>query len=164
MSIKDGILIENKREIQNTRRMIERLNDEHANWKPHDKSMTALNLAKHVVELHVWLSEALAKDSLDFKTDYKPLVANNFGEVLEILNKAEKDNEDFINQQSENFWLQDYVIKSGDHIISKSPRIGALRYFLNNHLIHHRGQLSVYLRLLDIPVPGVYGPSADEKI
>ena len=162
MSIKDGILIENQREADNTRRIIERLKDENATWKPHRKSMSALELASHVVELHLWLKTALERDSFNFHTDYVPLKATSFAELQDVLAKGVENNIDFVNGTDENFWLQTYTLKAGDHVIAELPKIGALRFIINNHLIHHRGQLSLYLRLLDIPVPGLYGPSADE--
>ncbi|MCT3691766.1 DinB family protein [Elizabethkingia anophelis] len=162
MSIKDGILIENQREADNTKRIIERLKDDNASWKPHPKSMTALQLASHVVELHLWLKIALERDSFNFHTDYVPLKAKSFAELQDILVKGVENNINFVNGTDEDFWLQTYTLKAGDHVIAALPRIGALRFIINNHLIHHRGQLSLYLRMLDIPVPGLYGPSADE--
>ncbi|MDE5432071.1 damage-inducible protein DinB [Elizabethkingia meningoseptica] len=162
MSIKDGILIENQREAENTKRIIERLHDGHADWKPHQKSMSALRLASHVVELHLWLKEALQRESFNFHTDYVPLKATSFKELQDTLAKGVEENIAFVNGTDENFWLQNYTLKAGEHTIAELPRLGALRFIINNHLIHHRGQLSLYLRLLDIPVPGIYGPSADE--
>ncbi|HAY3502587.1 TPA: damage-inducible protein DinB [Elizabethkingia anophelis] len=162
MSIKDGILIENQREADNTKRIIERLKDENASWKPHQKSMSALQLASHVVELHLWLKIALERDSFNFHTDYVPLKAISFAELQDILAKGVENNINFVYGTDEDFWLQTYTLKAGDHVIAALPRIGALRFIINNHLIHHRGQLSLYLRMLDIPVPGLYGPSADE--
>lgn len=105
---------------------------------------------------------ALERDSFNFHTDYVPLKAKSFAELQDILVKGVENNINFVNGTDEDFWLQTYTLKAGDHVIATLPRIGALRFIINNHLIHHRGQLSLYLRMLDIPVPGLYGPSADE--
>ncbi|WP_454059535.1 DinB family protein [Elizabethkingia ursingii] len=102
------------------------------------------------------------RDNFNFHTDYVPLKATSFAELQDVLAKGVENNIDFVNGTDENFWLQTYTLKAGDHVIAELPKIGALRFIINNHLIHHRGQLSLYLRLLDIPVPGLYGPSADE--
>lgn len=163
MSIKDGILAELNHETNNTKRVLNNLTQEHWDYTPHPKSMTLGQLATHVVELHTWLSVALENDSFNFHTDYKPLAVTNLDELKATLDQYLQQNIDFVNAKEESEWFKEWTLKAGDHEISRLPKLAALRYILNNHLIHHRGQLTVYMRLLDLPLPGIYGPSADEK-
>lgn len=163
MSIKKAILIELEREKANTKRIISRLNNESFDYKPHEKSMTMGALANHIVELHNWVSFVLTKDVFNFHTDYQQ---PNCTSVDDLLSKLETDfekNKAVIEQMDETVVFEDWTLKAGDHVIAALPKTGALRFIVTNHLIHHRGQLTVYMRLLDIPVPGIYGPSADDK-
>ena len=163
MSIKDGIIAELKHETNNTKRVLNNLNQDHWTWKPHEKSMSVGELASHIVELHSWVAGAADKDVFDFHVDYKPMGNYSLDELKTMLDENLQKNIDFVNSKDEDFWLQDWTLKAGDHVISQLPRIGAVRYIITNHLIHHRGQLTVYMRILDLPLPGIYGPSADEK-
>ncbi|WP_400262436.1 DinB family protein [Sphingobacterium sp. SG20118] len=162
MSIKKSILIELERETHNTGRILERITDEHLDWRPHEKSRSLGELAAHIVELHNWVSKALSNDVFDFNTDYQPLKINAIEELKGILAKGLIANQEMIEQLPEEYWLKEWVLKAGDYEMARMPKVGAVRYIITNHLIHHRGQLTVYLRLLNIPVPGLYGPSADE--
>ncbi len=163
MSIKDGILVEIERETQNTRRILEKLSNEHWNYKPHEKSMTLGDLASHIVDLHNWTHFATSKDAIDFHIDYNPPKTTNVEELKISLESGLQKNKDFVNSQSDEFWLTNWTLKAGEHIIAEMPKLGAHRFIITNHLIHHRGQLTVYMRLLNIPLPGIYGPTADEK-
>lgn len=163
MSIKEGILAELAHETKNTQRILDNLSNEHWNYKPHEKSMTLGALASHVVELHSWVALALEKNEFNFHTDYKPSTATSIEDLQTILADSLKKNTDFVNAQAEEFWFGNWQFKAGDHMLSELPKLAALRYIITNHLIHHRGQLTVYMRMLDIPLPGIYGPSADEK-
>ena len=152
-----------KHEAAATKRMLERIPEDKFDWQPHPKSRTLGQLATHVAELPGFLNSILTKDQIDFaKGDYKPyhvktkeelnkLFQNKIDEVLETLSNTGDD------KMQANF-----TVRSGDHVIASVPRVIAVRSMALNHIVHHRGQLSVYLRLLDIPVPGMYGPSADE--
>lgn len=163
MSIKDGLLAEIEHETNNTRRVLERLSDEHWNYKPHEKSMTLGELASHIVDLHNWTHLATSKDVVDFQIDYNPPKTTNVEELKASLENGFQKNKDFVDSQTDEFWLTKWTLKSGEHIIAEMPKLGAFRFIITNHLIHHRGQLTVYMRLLDIPLPGIYGPTADEK-
>ncbi|MFD1769161.1 DinB family protein [Sphingobacterium suaedae] len=163
MGIKKSLLIELERETQNTRRVLECLSDEHLLWRPHPKSMSVAELCCHVVELHNWVSEALVKSVFDFKVDYKRLQTNSIQEIRDILEAGYPLNKQAIENASDESWEEEWTLQAGDWIIAKVPKAGAIRFIINNHIIHHRGQLTVYLRLLDIPVPGLYGPSADDQ-
>ena len=163
MSIKDGILAELNHETNNTRRVLNNLTQEHWDYKPHEKSMTLGQLAAHVVELHTWVSTALDGDSFDFHSQYQPLAQTDLESLKNTLDEYLQKNIEYVNSVNEEEWFKEWTLKAGDHVISQLPKLAALRYILNNHLIHHRGQLTVYMRILDLPLPGIYGPSADER-
>ncbi|MDM1296560.1 DinB family protein [Sphingobacterium sp. N143] len=163
MSIKKSYLIELDHETKNTKRILDRIPDEKLDWRPHEKSMSLGELAAHVVELHNWVSKAIPKEVFDFKVDYQPLKVSSVAELKRVLSDGVEANKVAIESLSDEDWFKDWVLKSGDYEISRLPRAGAIRFIINNHIVHHRGQLTVYLRLLDIAVPGLYGPSADEK-
>lgn len=164
MQISGIIQKEIKVETAKTRQILERITDEHLAWKPHEKSMSLKDLAVHVVELHNWMGLALQKDKFDFHTDYTRLETPTAATLIERLDAGLQANLDAVGKLSDADWESQWTLCAGDHIISQSSKISAARFIIQNHLIHHRGQLSVYLRLLNIPVPGIYGPSADEKM
>ena len=163
MSINQSFLIEVEKETANTRRLISNIDDKHLQWAPHEKSMAVSALVGHIVELHNWVKQALTVDTFNLATDYVPFKPTSIEEALSVLNNGYEVNKDLISKMEDSDWQEVWTMQFGDHIIAQMPRIGALRLLLINHLIHHRGQLSVYLRLLDIPVPGIYGPSADDR-
>lgn len=163
MSIQKALLIELEREKDNTLRMLKALPDEHFGWRPHVKSSTLGELANHIVELHNWVAFVLEKDEFNFHTDYKRSELPNAEALINLLETGYAANKAVLENMDEANYFGTWTLKAGDHVIVSLPKAGAIRFIVNNHLIHHRGQLSVYLRLLDIPVPGIYGPSADEK-
>ncbi len=126
--------------------------------------MSLGELAAHVVELHNWVSKAIPKDIFDFKVDYQPLKVKSVNELKAILSEGLVANRAAIENLKEEDWFKEWALKAGDFEIARLPRTGAIRFIVNNHIVHHRGQLTVYLRLLDITVPGLYGPSADEQM
>jgi uncharacterized damage-inducible protein DinB len=165
MAIKDAFIAEMKHEASMTQKMLEKVPMNKANWKPHEKSMTLGRLATHVAENLHWISDIIHIDDFDFMKDYNftPRIATSTDELLEIfhtnLNNAEKD----LSAMGDDDFNKNWTIRRGEHVISVMPKKVAIRGWALNHLIHHRGQLSVYLRLLEVPVPGMYGPSADER-
>lgn len=163
MSIKQAYLIELERETANTKKLLDVIEDQHLDYKPHPKSFSMGQLAAHIVELHNWVALALNKDALDFATDYTPFQPTSIQEIKDVLDNSYTANVAQIEQMTEEDWMQEWTLKHGDHIIAQMPKIGTMRYIIMNHLIHHRGQLSVYLRMNDLPVPGIFGPSADEQ-
>lgn len=147
-----------------TIKTLSRLDFNKADWKPHEKSMSFKDLAIHTAELSNWPARIIAKDTLDFATDYMPRPDINTVEDLvayaeKLIAETQKAFENWDEADYENIW----TLKHGEHIIMQMPKVMAIRYICQNHIIHHRAQLSVYLRMLDIPVPALYGPSADEK-
>ncbi|MEY8192170.1 DinB family protein [Peribacillus simplex] len=150
-------------ELATTRRILERLPEEHMSWKPHEKSMTLGGLATHLINLLNWrvaliqypefdLSAVpLRREPLEKRADVLEEFDANVGKLEKLLAECE-----------EKTLGEEWTLCHGDHIILQEPRAIALRTFGLSHMVHHRAQLGVYLRLLDIPVPGIYGPSADE--
>ncbi len=158
-----GVLHEVESELEKTIRILANLDDNKKDWKPHEKSMSTIQLARHIVELQTGFRNSLKNDSFDFEKDYKPYACNTFNELSAVLKKETNAFINFIKETEQEFWLETFTLRVGKKVIVALPRIAFFRSIIMNHLIHHRGQLTVYLRLLDIPVPGIYGPSADEK-
>ncbi|MGG5578049.1 DinB family protein [Myroides sp. C15-4] len=162
MSINKSFLLELQHELTSTRKIIACVPTDQWSWKPHVKSMSLGDLSKHIVELIVWTEWITKQDSLNFHTEYKPLEAKTTEELLQLIDVFEKRVIQAIETTTEEQWMESWALKAGDHTIVEMPKVGANRFLVNNHIYHHRGQLSVYLRLLDIPIPGMYGPSADD--
>lgn len=165
MAIKDALIAELKHESSLTRKMLERVPLDKKDWVPHEKSMSLGRLATHVAEIPHWVSRIVTFDDFDFLVQgFSSHVASSQEELLKIfndkLNKAITDLETMDDPSFEKEW----IVRRGEQVIYKLKKKVALRGWAFNHQVHHRGQLSVYLRLLDVPVPGMYGPSADEKM
>ena len=163
MSIQKALAIEIEKETQNTLRFLQVLPENNFGYKPHEKSMTLGELANHIVELHHWVSYVFTKDVFDFHTDYIPSKLQTVKELQQALENFKTQNLEAVNALSDDEYFRTWTLKAGDHVIAEVPKAGGYRFIVTNHLIHHRGQLSVYLRLLGVPLPGIYGPSADEK-
>jgi uncharacterized damage-inducible protein DinB len=157
-------IAELKQEAGSTKRILERVPEDKFEWKPHEKSTTLGRLATHVAELPGFLNSILIMDEFDFaKGDYKPSFTKTSEELMNVFQEKIDEVVKTLENTSDEKLQQNFTIRNGDHIFPSLPRIVAIRSMALNHLIHHRGQLAVYLRLLDVPVPGLYGPSADEK-
>ncbi|MBS1949133.1 MAG: hypothetical protein JST47_15335 [Bacteroidetes bacterium] len=164
MSIKSSFIGELKNESISTKKILAKVPMDKAGWKPHEKSMTLGRLATHVAETNRWILRILSADEFDFAaTPFIPHVASSVEELMNIydehLNEAIMALENANDTELEENW----VVKKGNHVVYELKKKVAVRSWALNHTIHHRGQLSVYLRMLDVPVPGMYGPSADEK-
>ena len=163
MSISQTLLPEYDHEMANTRRALERLTADKFNWTPHEKSMSLGRLASHLAELPGWVKMTLTTDELDFGNGgYKPFIAETTEQLLELFDKNVAEGRAAIEASSDEDFSKPWALRNGDHVIFKMPRAGVLRGFTLSHVIHHRGQLTVYMRLTGIPVPSIYGPSADE--
>ena len=166
MAIKDGFIGELKHESALTKKMLERVPLDRKDWKPHEKSMTLGQLATHVAETTHWVSDIIRVDDFDFLKDFhfQATTAGTTGELLQIfqtnLDRAIAD----LSTASDEDFAKNWTVRRGDQIMFNTPKKISIRGWAFNHLIHHRGQLSVYLRLLEVPVPGMYGPSADERM
>lgn len=162
MSILKMFLKELNQEAVTTRKMLERIPDDKYDWKPHEKSMTIRQLATHIAELPSWSSMVLTTSELDFAANpYSPPVINNTADLLDLFEKSLADGRSHLEQANEEQLSEDWTLRSGDQILSTSSKADVIRMSISQ-IIHHRAQLGVYLRLLNIPIPGSYGPSADE--
>jgi uncharacterized damage-inducible protein DinB len=166
MAIKDAFIGELKHESSLTKKMLERVPLDKKDWAPHEKSMSLGRLATHVAEITHWVSDIIHIDDFDFMKNFnfKPHVASSTEELLQIFQtNLDKAIADLSNMNDDDF-AKSWTVRRGEQIMFNTPKKISIRGWAINHMIHHRGQLSVYLRLLDVPVPGMYGPSADEKM
>lgn len=152
-----------KNEAENTRKMVDRVPFDKWDWKPHEKSMSLGKLTNHIVDMMKWIPVTLSGIGIDFsKQDYEWSKAASKDELMATLKKNTEDAFDALERATQEDFFVDWTLRNGEQVYFTMPRIAVVRSFGINHLIHHRAQLSVYLRLLDVPVPGIYGPSADE--
>jgi len=148
MAIIDTLLPEYDREMGTTRRLLERVPEAAFGFKPHERSMTLGNLTVHVAHLPTWVPNVMIFDSFDLASNPNTDTPQPHSALLAKATDGEL--------------AEPWTLKKGSQDLFTLPKLTMLRYFVLNHLIHHRGQLSVYLRLQDVPIPAIYGPSADE--
>ena len=167
MPISDFILPEFDQEMANTRKVLERVPDDRWDWKPHQKSWNMSSLATHVAFIPSWDVDTIGKDSLDIAPPgappYKAPVASSRKELLELFDKHVSAARAALAGASDDHLLKPWSLLAGGKTLFTMPRAAVIRSMVMNHGIHHRAQLCVYLRLADIPMPGMYGPSADEQ-
>ena len=157
------LLQELEQEAPTTRRVLERVPEDQLGWKPHEKSMTLGRLAAHVAELPELILPALTQDEFDFGSgDFKPFEPQSTAGLLEKFDRNIEAAAGLLEKQPDDRMGEKWKLRSGDHVLFEMPRAAVVRFVGLNHVVHHRGQLSVYLRLLDVPLPSIYGPSADE--
>jgi len=165
MNMIDPVLAELAHEAATTRRLLERLPQDCLTWKPHEKSMTLGRLAGHIAEIPGRISGILEPDEFDFATGgMTPHTASSAADALAVFNQGVTQATERMKQQTTDRLLATWRLKKGGKLLLEIPRFGAIRSLLLNHLIHHRGQLSVYLRLQNVPLPSIYGPTADEPM
>jgi uncharacterized damage-inducible protein DinB len=159
----EALRIELEKEAKTTRKMLAIVPAEKFAWKPHPKSMSLKQLATHVAELPTWIGMTLNTDELDFETSpYNPEPISTTTELLAYFDKSIADARDQLGGAKENILDKPWTLRSGKTIYNTDPKREVLRMAFSQ-IIHHRAQLGVFLRLLDIPIPGSYGPSADES-
>jgi uncharacterized damage-inducible protein DinB len=162
MGFKELLLTEYDHELGTTRKLLERLVDERLSWKPHARSMSLGGLSTHLSNLPNWAGIIMERTSFDLAEAPPPLTAlTSRREILAFFDESSARNRPLLDRTDAEL-LARWTLQRAGHEVFSLPRLTALRSFVLNHLIHHRGQLSVYLRLNDIPVPAIYGPSADE--
>jgi len=162
MVLKDTLLAEFDHEMGTTRRLLERVPDAKFDWKPHEKSMTLGGLATHLSNLPNWGTTILSDMSYDLAAGPPNLAqAASRAEVLAQFDSAIARTRAALDKTDAELQSQ-WKLKRGDQELFSLPRSAAFRTFVLYHVVHHRGQLSVYLRLNDVPVPAMYGPTADE--
>ena len=165
MAISDTLLPEFNQEMANTRKTLERVPDEKFGWKAHEKSFAMGGVATHLATLPSWAVTAINVEAFDMAPQGQTIrvpPANSRREVLDIFDNNVTAARAAIAGASDEHLLKPWSLLSGGKTVLTLPRIAVLRSFVMNHMIHHRAQLGVYLRLNDIPVPAIYGPSADE--
>ncbi len=164
MSLNEILLAEFKHEAATTRKILEKVPLEKGDYKPHEKSMSLMRLATHVAEIAGWWKECLVHDELDFaKGDFTPKVFASSTEFLAYFDDLVAKAEVILNETPESEFAKDWTMRQGEMIFFTMPKAQVVRTWCLNHWYHHRAQLGVYLRLLDISVPRSYGPSADDQ-
>jgi len=162
-TIATALIAELEHEGATTRKVLERIPPETFDWKPHEKSMTMGRLATHVAEMHGWTKHTVEEPELDFaKFDYKPFEPKTTEELVQHFEKSFNEAIETLKGASDEIWFEPWSLKNGETTYFTMPKVVVMRSMVLNHIVHHRGQLSVYLRENNIPVPPMYGPSADE--
>lgn len=162
MSLIKMFLNELEQEAVTTRKMLQIVPNDKYDWRPHPKSMTIQALVTHIADIPGWISFSITTDELDFsKGDFNPAVINNNEELLAALEKSVSSAKEQLIEENESKLNDRWIMRNGEEIWMDLSKAEVIRHSFSQ-LIHHRAQLGVFLRLLDIPIPGSYGPSADE--
>ena len=165
MALKDALLPEYDHEMGTTRRLLERVPGTDLTWKPHEKSYTLGQLAMHLANIPTWITWTLDHAMLDLAAigdAARPREPQTTADVLNHFDDSVRKNRKRLDEATDATLVGPWTLKQGQHEIFTMPKIAVLRSFVMNHSIHHRGQLSVYLRLRNVPLPSMYGPTADE--
>ena len=165
MALKDGLLPEYDHEMGTTRRLLERLPQADLAWKPHAKSFSLGELAAHIADIPTWVDVTLDNTVFDLASlgeNAQPKQPAAIAPILSAFDANVKKARAKIDAQPDPAFFATWTLKQGGQEVFTMPKVAVLRSFIMNHLIHHRGQLSVYLRLRDVPLPAIYGPTADE--
>ncbi|MGH9944449.1 MAG: DinB family protein [Pyrinomonadaceae bacterium] len=167
MRLSETLLPEFEHEMANTRKTLERIPEDKFNWKPHEKSTPLGGLATHLANIPSWVAHTIGRDALDMAPPGEPplrlAAAQTRQEVLDAFDRNLAEARGAIAGASDEHLLKPWTLLLGGNVVLTMPRVAVLRSFVLNHNIHHRAQLGVYLRLNDVPVPSIYGPSADES-
>lgn len=162
MSTIDPLLKELEQEAQTTRKMLERVPTAYFDWQPHKKSMTVQRLATHIAELPGWISMAVTTDGLDFANNpYEQEAVSNTAELMDYFERQLADGREHLLAAREETLAEPWVLRNGAEVLHVASK-GEIIRMAYCQIVHHRAQLGVFLRLLDVPIPGSYGPSADE--
>ena len=164
-SVADSLYTDLETELATTRRMLERFPSGKSEWRPHEKSMTLGSLASHVAEIPQYGITILVTDELDFaKSSYEPSTCDTAEDLLTVFDNKVNKLRPALATLDATTVMTPWTMRNGEYVIFTQPKGAAFRRVMLNHLVHHRAQLGVYYRLLGIPVPGSYGPSADEPM
>lgn len=163
MNLSESFLAELKHEMASSRKVLARIPAEQLTWKPHEKSMSLGQLAAHVAEIPRWWSVTMTTSEFDYGTmDYKPFVATSAEDLVQYLDESEAMAAAALENVADETFDETWAIKYKGNLLWEMPRKAVLRREVG-HIIHHRGQLTVYLRMLDVPLPNLFGPTADER-
>jgi len=166
MPINESLLPELEMELATARKCVERVPESQLTFKPHPKSFSAGDLAQHISQLPMWGIMTFDRDELDLEPGGKPAwvpkPAESIAAVLAQLDEQAASLKEWLAKTDDAAMMRPWTLLKNGKALMTMPKIAVYRSFVVNHLIHHRGQLSVYLRMMDVPVPSIYGPSADE--
>jgi len=162
MSIAQSLLPEFDHEMANTRKTLDRVPENKLDYKPDPKSMSMGVLASHIAEMCGWLPAMAQGPALDIPEDFKPFLATSRKELLDTFDKNVAESRAALAGLGDQALMQDWSLSFAGNTMFTMPRIAVYRTMIMNHVIHHRAQLTVYFRLNGVPVPALYGPSADE--
>ncbi len=164
-SMTGALAAELEREAAVTRRLLERVPGDRLDWQPHARSMTLGRLTGHIAELAFWGRATLERPQVDLAEDpdRRGATAESVDRLLVEFDRNLAGFQEALGACSDEQLLEPWRLVRGEQVIFAAPRVAALRGFVLSHMIHHRGQLSVYLRLLDVPLPQIYGPTADDR-
>jgi len=166
MALKDSFISEMKHEAAMTRKMLDRVPWDKKDWQPHEKSMTAGRLATHITETLQWIPRIHEIDDFDFLVhfSFKRYTAETKEELMQLFQANLDEAIRHLSAMNDDDFDKSWTVRRGEQVMFNIPKKVAVRSWGFSHQVHHRGQLSVFLRLLDVPVPGMYGPSADERM
>ncbi|MCH8568766.1 MAG: DinB family protein [Balneolales bacterium] len=163
ISPKNMFLIEYEKEAEITRKMLMQIPDDVFGWKPHEKSMSVKQLGNHIAEMGSWMADILASEKMDFAEDpYIPNDASNGEDLMQFFEESLIKGREALEKTDQKVYEDQWMLCQGDMIFQKGPKWEFIRHVFNQ-ITHHRAQMGVYLRLLDIKVPGSYGGSADDN-
>ncbi len=166
MPLIDALLPEFDREMGLTRRVLDRVPDAHFSWRPHPTSMTLGRLAEHLAELPQWAATTMTQSSLEMTTPrpggHQPPATRDAVLALIDANVATARAE--LAGKTDGEFVAPWTLRAGGKEVFTMPKAAVLRNFVLNHIVHHRGQMTVYLRMLGVPIPSIYGPSGDERM
>ncbi|MFZ0390134.1 MAG: DinB family protein [Calditrichia bacterium] len=167
MELKEAFLQEFDQEMAKTRKMLKRVPDDKLEWKPRETMWSLGQLATHLANLPVWIASTISRESLDMHPEgeepARVAPAKSRQEILDRFDENVRENRKSLEGAGEPHLMNSWSLLSGGKTLFTLPRLAVLRSFVLNHIIHHRGQLGVYLRMNDVAVPGMFGPSADEE-
>ena len=164
MSIIDGMIQEYLHEGAQTRKMLERLPEKQFGWKPHEKSMTLGQLASHLADIPTWVRPTMKQDQFVFNMeDYTPYLATSVKQMLTDYDAKLEDAVAAMKGTPDGDMMKTWRMIMNGQPLFEMPRVAVLRSMIFSHAVHHRGQLCVYLRMHNVPLPSLYGPSADEQ-
>jgi uncharacterized damage-inducible protein DinB len=169
MSISDALLPEFDQEVASTRKALERIPEAHLDFAPHEKSMNLGDLATHLANLPGWVADTLNKDAYDIDPPDgaaapQPPRITSTAEAVSTFDAKAAEARAAIGASSDATFMSPWSLKKGGAVQFTMPKVAVLRSFILNHMIHHRAQLGIYLRMNDVPVPSSYGPTADEQM
>ena len=163
MAIADALIGELEQEAATTRRVLERVPADKLDWSPHHKSMSLGKLALHTAQIPATIAELAKQNPGSFPENFEQASAQSVDEILTALSDSVGKATEIVRGFDDAAMMETWSLAVDGKTLMSMPRVGLLRAIMLNHWYHHRGQLSVYLRLLDVPVPSIYGPSADEN-